>query len=181
MDKGLKEGQVDQAEAKKAFIDAVSKASDALLDLSRAWEDLMPGKFMTAVDEAYAKNLGNLPSFDDFSYEFLSFKEAVNDAKNAGIREATAPEFARLGRFVKGMATPGSSRVSDELFELVDRENGVHERSLVAFFRSRGGLTTVDEEDIMEIEQLIEKAWMAGRKARGMRDSGIDRNTSFRQ
>lgn len=184
MKKKVNEGAA-AAYMEKLFVEAVIKASDALLDLSKVWEDLMPGKLMTAVDAAYEKHLGELLSFDDFSYEFLMFKSAVAEAaeslKSDKLGEATAPEFARLGRYVKGMAVPGSHRVSDELFDLVDKENGVHEKSLVAFFRARGGLTTVDEEDIMEIEDLIDRAWMAGRKARGMRDSGIDRNTSFRQ
>lgn len=65
------------------------------------------------------------------------------------------------------------------MFELVDRENGVHERSLVKFFRGQGQLTTISEEDIMEIEDLIEKAWQAGRVARKMRDTGVNRDTSF--
>lgn len=181
MEKKVNEGATD---VEKLFVEAVTKASDAILDLSKVWEDLMPGKLMTAVDAAYEKHLGELPSFDDFSYEFLMFRRAVLDAaeslKEGKLDEATAPEFARLGRYVKGMAVPGSSRISDELFDLVDRENGVHERSLVAFFRGRGQLTTVDEEDIMEIEDLIDRAWMAGRKARGMRDTGVERDTSFR-
>ena len=177
----VREGRIKTEADTVKFLVKLKSASNALLDLSAAWNNLKDEEVLSEVDHYYDLHLPDLQSFDEFAYDFLSFTQPVLDKFVSGsLDEATAPEFERLGRYVKGMATPGSSRVSDEMFELVDRENGVHERSLVKFFRGQGQLTTISEEDIMEIEDLIEKAWQAGRVARKMRDTGVSRDTSFR-
>ena len=185
----VREGRIKTEADTVKFLVKLKSASNALLDLSAAWNNLKDEEVLSEVDRYYDLHIPDehsfisrpRRSFDEFAYDFLSFTQPVLDKFVSGsLDEATAPEFERLGRYVKGMATPGSSRVSDEMFELVDRENGVHERSLVKFFRGQGQLTTISEEDIMEIEDLIEKAWQAGRVARKMRDTGVSRDTSFR-
>lgn len=176
----VREGRIKTEAETVKFLVKLKVASNALLDLSAAWDNLKDEEVLSEVDRCYGLHLPDLASFDEFAYDFLAFTQPVLDKFVSGsLDEATTPEFERLGRYVKGMATPGSSRVSDELFALIDRENGVHERSLVKFFRGRGQLTTVSEEDIMEIEDLIDQAWQAGRKARKMRDTGIGRDTRF--
>lgn len=176
----VREGRTKTDPDTVKFLVKLKKASSALLDLSAAWELLADEEVLDEVNRSYKLYLPKMPDFHEFAYDFMQFTQGpMEKFVNVSLDEAMDQDFLRLGRFVKGMATPGSSRVSDELFELIDRENGVHERSLVGFFRGRGGLTSVSEEDIMEIEDLIDQAWQAGRKARKMRDTGIGRDTSF--
>jgi len=96
------------------------------------------------------------------------------------VREATQGDYTRLGKIVSGIAQPGSNRVSDAMFNLIDSEGGVHEKSLVAFCRSQGGMTSISQEDIESIEDLIEQGWRQGRAARGLRDTGIS-TSGFRE
>lgn len=95
--------------------------------------------------------------------------------------ESTSRDYRELGKAVKSMLVPGSSRIGDELFALVDSLGGVQEAELVKFFRSKN-LTSISQEDIIEIEDLIEQAWQEGRKARNMRPTGINaQRTGWRE
>jgi hypothetical protein len=157
------------------FLVALNRARKALLDLDGAWDSLDDEEVISAVDGAYQEHL-KLPNFHDVSYNFMLFADEIVEkfARDEPLQEATSGDYKLLGRYVKGMAIPGSSKVSDELFHVVNDAEGVHEKSLVRFFRGFGGLPSIDEEDIIEIEDLIDQAWKEGRKARGLKVTGED-------
>lgn len=103
----VREGRIKTEADTVKFLVKLKSASDALLDLSAAWNDLKDEEVLSEVDRYYELALPDehsfisrpRKSFDEFAYDFLSFTQPVLDkfVRGSSLDEATAPEFERLG------------------------------------------------------------------------------------
>ena len=117
--------------------------------------------------------------FIEYYFNDDEYGEIEEGSTKTPIKEATSLDYKNLGQIVKGMVKPGSSPVSDALWQLIDGLGGVQERQVVSFLRGEGNLESISEEDVMEIEDLIEEGWQRGRKARGLRPTGTNQGSAW--